>query len=117
MKKKVEKTTEERLLSIERRFNALWNTLSEDSKKEVELETRRMIMEDDEAKWYEVEFIVDSDLGSKGYGPIKIKAWSGAQAMYLAHQDYIYPMYSKAKDEGKLLWFKTIHKKFEQCDS
>lgn len=115
--KKVEKTIEERLLSIERRFNALCNTLSEEAKSEIELETRRMIMEDDDAKWYEVEFIIDSDRGSVQYPPMKIKAWSGAQAMYLAHQDFIYPMYSKAKDNGKIQWFKTTHKKFKECDS
>jgi len=105
---------EERLLSIERRFNALWNSLSEESKKEVELETRRMIMEDKDAKWYNVEFIIDSDRGSIGYPPIKVKAWSEKQAMYIAHQDHIYPLYSKAKDEGKIVWFKTIHRKCEE---
>lgn len=101
---------EERVLSVERRFQALWNTLSDEAHKEIELETRKMIDSDPNAKVYWLKFVVETDRGNKEFPPFSIKAWSEKQALFLGFQDIVYPKCKKAQDEGKIRYFKTFSK-------
>ena len=99
---------EEKLLSIERRLNALLNILPDEWKQKLEEEKERII--DEEGKEFIVSATIETD---KGINTIqfKVKAWSDKQALYYANQNVIFPNMSKLQTEGKIKWFKTISKK------
>ena len=100
-------TTEERLLSLERRLTALLNSLPEDMKQNVEREKMKMIEVD--GTEYTIQAEIETDLGVKLI-QFKVKAWSPKQALYYANQNIIYPNLTKKKEEGLIKWFKTINK-------
>ena len=104
------KELEERIVSVERRFQSLWNTLSDEAHKEIEAETRRMIESDPNSFVYTLKFVVETDKGNKEFPPFEIKAWSEKQAFYLGFQDIVYPKCKQAQDEGKIRYFKTFSK-------
>jgi hypothetical protein len=104
------KELEERIVSVERRFQALWNSLGEEAHKEIEIETRNLINADPNSFVYTLKFVVETDKGNKEFPPFEIKAWSEKQAFYLGFQDIIYPACKKAQDEGKIRYFKTKSK-------
>ena len=107
------KELEERIVSVERRFQSLWNTLSDEAHKEIEGETRRMIESDPNSFVYTLKFVVETDKGKKEFPTFEIKAWSEKQAYYLGFQDIIYPACKKAQDEGKIRYFKTFSKEVD----
>ena len=107
------KELEERIVSVERRFQALWNTLSDEAHKEIEGETRRMIDSDPHSFVYKLKFVIETDKGNKEFPTFEIKAWSEKQAFYLGFQDVIYPACKKAQDEGKIRYFKTFSKEVD----
>lgn len=104
------KELEERIVSVERRFQALWNSLGEEAHKEIEIETHNLINADPNAEVYWLKFVVETDKGNKEFPPFSIRAWSEKQALYLGFQDIVYPKCKQAQDEGKIRYFKTFSK-------
>ena len=107
------KELEERIVSVERRFQALWNSLSTEAHAEIEIETSNLINADPHSFVYTLKFVVETDKGNKEFPPFTIKAWSEKQAYYLGFQDIIYPACKKAQNEGKIRYFKTFSKEVE----
>jgi len=107
------KELEERLVSVERRFQALWNSLGDEAHKEIEIETRNLINADPHSFVYTLKFVIETDKGNKVFPPFEIRAWSEKQAYYLGFQDVIYPACKKAQDEGKIRYFKTLSKEVD----
>ena len=81
------KELEERIVSVERRFQSLWNTLSDEAHKEIEGETRRMIESDPNSFVYTLKFVVETDKGKKEFPTFVIKAWSEIYKEYLNLKD------------------------------
>lgn len=98
---------EERLLSVERRLEALLNILPNEWKQMLEIEKDKMIEET--GNEYTISAIIETDKGDKSI-KFKVKAWSDKQALYMANEKVIYPQMSRLQSEGKIRFFKTKHK-------
>jgi hypothetical protein len=94
---------EQRLLSVERRLEALLRALPDSMKEKVEAEKRKMMEEtgEDFLCYYEME----TDKGTKDI-EFTVRAWSSAQALYIGWEETIYPNIKRLQDESKIRWFK-----------
>jgi hypothetical protein len=103
----MENTFEERLLSVERRLEALLHSLSDEHKNRIEVIKDEMVKTTGSA--YTIQAVIETDKGEKTI-KFDVKAWSDKQALFYANRDIIYPNMSKLQSEGKIKWFKTLKK-------
>jgi len=103
----MENNIEERLLSVERRLEALLKSLSDEHKNRIEIIKDEMVRTD--GNTYTIQAIIETDLGEKTI-KFDVKGWSDKQALFYANRDIIFPNMKKLQDEGKVKWFKTLKK-------
>jgi len=103
----MENNIEERLLSVERRLEALLKSLSDEHKNRIEIIKDEMVRTD--GNTYTIQAIIETDLGEKTI-KFDVKAWSDKQALFYANRDIIFPNMSKLQSENKIKWFKTLKK-------
>ena len=100
---------EERLLSVERRLTALLNSLSKEMKDRVEEE--KFILRKETGTKYKVQFLIETDKGTKPITIDNIYAWSDKDAMYVGSTVYVKPEMDRLQSEGKIRFYKIINKK------
>ena len=100
---------EERLLSLERRLMALLNILPKEWQDKVEEE--KFIMRKETGTKYKVQFLIETDKGTKPITIDNIYAWSDADAMYVGTVVYVKPEMDRIQSEGKIRFYKIINKK------
>ena len=101
--------TEERLLSLERRLLALLNSLPKEMQDRVEEE--KFIMRKETGTKYKVQFLIETDKGTKPITIDNIWAWSDKDAMYVGSTVYVKPEMDRLQIEGKIRFYKIISKK------
>lgn len=100
---------EERLLSLERRLMALLNILPKEWQDKVEEE--KFVMRKETGTKYKVQFLIETDKGTKPITIDNIWAWSDADAMYVGSVVYVKPEMDRLQSEGKIRFYKIINKK------
>jgi hypothetical protein len=100
---------EERILSLERRLMALLNSLPKEMQDRVEEE--KFIMRKETGTKYKVQFLIETDKGTKPITIDNIYAWSDADAMYVGSVVYVKPEMDRLQKEGKIRFYKIINKK------
>lgn len=100
---------EERLLSVERRLMALLNILPKEWQDKVEEE--KFIMRKETGTKYKVQFLIETDKGTKPITIDNIWAWSDNDAMYVGSVVYVKPEMDRLQSEGKIRFYKIINKK------
>ena len=100
---------EDRILSLERRLLALLNSLPKEMQDRVEEE--KFIMRKESGKKYKVQFLIETDKGTKPITIDNIWAWSDNDAMYVGSVVYVKPEMDRLQREGKIRFYKVINKK------
>ena len=100
---------EERLLSVERRLIALLNSLPKEMQDRVEEE--KFILRKETGTKYKVQFLIETDKGTKPITIDNIYAWSDKDAMYVGSVVYVKPEMDRLQLEGKIRFYKIINKK------
>ena len=100
---------EDRILSLERRLMALLNILPKEWQDRVEEE--KFIMRKETGTKYKVQFLIETDKGTKPITIDNIWAWSDADAMYVGSVVYVKPEMDRLQSEGKIRFYKIINKK------
>jgi hypothetical protein len=100
---------EERLLSIERRLMALLNILPKEWQDKVEEE--KFVMRKETGKKYKVQFLIETDKGTKPITIDNIYAWSDADAMYVGTVLNVKPEMDRLQANGVIRFYKIINKK------
>jgi hypothetical protein len=100
---------EERLLSVERRLMALLNSLPKEMQDRVEEE--KFIMRKETGTKYKVQFLIETDKGTKPITIDDIWAWSDKDAMYVGTVLNVKPQMDRLQSEGKIRFYKIINKK------
>ena len=105
----MENNIEERLLSVERRLMALLNSLPKEMQDRVEEE--KFVMRKETGTKYKVQFLIETDKGTKPITIDNIWAWSDADAMYVGSVLNVKPEMDRLQREGKIRFYKIINKK------
>lgn len=100
---------EERLLSVERRLMALLNSLPKEMQDRVEEE--KFILRKETGTKYKVQFLIETDKGTKPITIDDIWAWSDKDAMYVGSVLHIQPNMDRLQIDGKIRFYKIINKK------
>ena len=100
---------EDRLLSVERRLTALLNSLPKEMKERVEEE--KFILRKETGTQYKVQFLIETDKGTKPITIDNIWAWSDKDAIYVGSTVYVKPEMDRLQREGKIRFYKIINKK------
>jgi hypothetical protein len=100
---------EERLLSLERRLMALLNILPKEWQDKVEEE--KFVMRKETGKKYKVQFLIETDKGTKPITIDNIYAWSDADAMYVGTVLNVKPEMDRLQSNGVIRFYKIINKK------
>ena len=100
---------EDRLLSVERRLTALLNSLPKEMQERVEEE--KFILRKENGTKYKVQFLIETDKGTKPITIDNIYAWSDKDAMYVGSTVYVKPEMDRLQREGKIRFYKIINKK------
>lgn len=100
---------EDRLLSVERRLTALLNSLPKEMQERVEEE--KFILRKENGTKYKVQFLIETDKGTKPISIDNIYAWSDKDAMYVGSTVYVKPEMDRLQREGKIRFYKIINKK------
>jgi hypothetical protein len=100
---------EDRIISLERRLMALLNSLPKEMQDRVEEE--KFIMRKETGKKYKVQFLIETDKGTKPITIDNIYAWSDKDAMYVGSVVYVKPEMDRLQSEGKIRFYKIINKK------
>ena len=100
---------EERLLSVERRLMALLNSLPKEMQDRVDEE--KFILRKQTGTKYKVQFLIETDKGTKPITIDDIWAWSDKDAMYVGSTVYVKPEMDRLQREGKIRFYKIINKK------
>lgn len=100
---------EDRLLSVERRLIALLNSLPKEMQERVEEE--KFILRKETGTKYKVQFLIETDKGTKPITIDNIYAWSDKDAMYVGSVVYVKPEMDRLQLEGKIRFYKIINKK------
>ena len=100
---------EQRLLSVERRLMALLNSLPKEMQDRVEEE--KFVMRKETGTKYKVQFLIETDKGTKPITIDDIWAWSDKDAMYVGSTVYVKPEMDRLQREGKIRFYKIINKK------
>jgi hypothetical protein len=105
----MENNIEEKLLSVERRLIALLNSLPKEMQERVEEE--KFILRKETGTKYKVQFLIETDKGTKPITIDNIYAWSDKDAMYVGSVVYVKPEMDRLQSEGKIRFYKIINKK------
>jgi hypothetical protein len=105
----VSKNQEERMLSLERRLMALLNSLPKEMQDRVDEE--KFILRKQTGTNYKVQFLIETDKGTKSITIDNIWAWSDADAMYVGTVLNVKPEMDRLQSEGKIRFYKIINKK------
>jgi hypothetical protein len=100
---------EERLLSVERRLMALLNSLPKEMQDRVEEE--KFILRKETGKKYKVQFLIETDKGTKPITIDDIWAWSDNDAMYVGSVLHVKPEMDRLQAKGVIRFYKIINKK------
>ena len=100
---------EERILSLERRLEALLRVLPQSLKDKVDEE--KIVMRKESGKKYKVQFLIETDKGTKPITIDNIYAWSDADAMYVGSVVYVKPEMDRLQANGTIRFYKIINKK------
>jgi hypothetical protein len=100
---------EERILSLERRLMALLNSLPKEIQDRVEEE--KFVMRKETGTKYKVQFLIETDKGTKPITIDNIWAWSDKDAMYVGTVLNVKPEMDRLQLEGKIRFYKIINKK------
>ena len=105
------KTLEERITELERRFFPIEKVLYERFEKEIEVNKTNDINQN--GSLYKIQYTIETDLGKKDI-VIEVRGYSEKQSLFIGNRDIVYPQMSRLKTQGKIQWFKTIDKKVLQ---
>jgi len=100
---------EDRILSLERRLMALLNSLPKEMQDRVEEE--KFVMRKETGKKYKVQFLIETDKGTKPITIDDIWAWSDADAMYVGTVLNVKPEMDRLQANGVIRFYKIINKK------
>ena len=100
---------EDRILSLERRLMALLNSLPKEMQDRVEEE--KFIIRKETGTKYKVQFLIETDKGTKPITIDNIWAWSDKDAMYVGTVLNVKPQMDRLQSEGKIRFYKIINKK------
>ena len=100
---------EERILSLERRLMALLNSLPKEMQDRVEEE--KFVMRKETGTKYKVQFLIETDKGTKPITIDNIWAWSEKDALYVGTVLNVKPEMDRLQREGKIRFYKIINKK------
>jgi hypothetical protein len=100
---------EERLLSVERRLLALLNSRPKEMQDRVEEE--KFIMRKETGTKYKVQFLIETDKGTKPITIDNIYAWSDNDAMYVGTVLNVKPEMDRLQANGVIRFYKIINKK------
>ena len=100
---------EERILSLERRLMALLNSLPKEMQDRVEEE--KFVMRKETGTKYKVQFLIETDKGTKPITIDNIWAWSDKDALYVGSVLNVKPEMDRLQREGKIRFYKIINKK------
>ena len=100
---------EDRILSLERRLMALLNSLPKEMQDRVEEE--KFIMRKETGTKYKVQFLIETDKGTKPITIDDIWAWSDKDALYVGSTVYVKPEMDRLQKNGVIRFYKIINKK------
>jgi hypothetical protein len=100
---------EERILSLERRLMALLNSLPKEMQDRVEEE--KFILRKETGTKYKVQFLIETDKGTKPITIDNIWAWSDKDAMYVGTVLNVKPEMDRLQKNGVIRFYKIINKK------
>lgn len=100
---------EDRILSLERRLEALLRVIPQELQDKVDEE--KIVMRKETGKKYKVQFLIETDKGTKGIIIDDIWAWSDNDAMYIGTILNVKPQMDRLQSEGKIRFYKVINKK------
>ena len=100
---------EERLLSLERRLEALLRAIPQQIQDRVEEE--KFILRKETGKQYKVQFLIETDKGTKPITIDNIYAWSDNDAMYVGTILNVKPEMDRLQANGVIRFYKIINKK------
>jgi hypothetical protein len=100
---------EERLVSVERRLTALLNALPPDWQDRVDEE--KFILRKQTGTKYKVQFLIETDKGTKPITIDDIWAWSEKDAIFVGSTVYVKPEMDRLQANGVIRFYKIISKK------
>jgi len=100
---------EERILSLERRLIALLNSLPKEMQDRVDEE--KFILRKETGTKYKVQFLIETDKGTKPITIDNIWAWSEKDAMYVGTVLNVKPEMDRLQKNGTIRFYKIINKK------
>ena len=100
---------EDRILSLERRLMALLNSLPKEMQDRVEEE--KFIMRKETGTKYKVQFLIETDKGTKPITIDNIWAWSDKDSMYVGSVLHVKPEMDRLQAKGVIRFYKIINKK------
>ena len=100
---------EERILSLERRLMALLNSLPKEMQDRVDEE--KFILRKETGTKYKVQFLIETDKGTKPITIDNIWAWSEKDAMYVGTVLNVKPEMDRLQKNGTIRFYKIINKK------
>lgn len=100
---------EDRLLSLERQFTALLRCLDKDMHDRMWEE--KMVMRKEDGNPYKVQYLIETDKGTKPITIDDVWAWSEKDAIFVGIQLHIKPNMDRLQSEGKIRFYKIISKK------
>jgi hypothetical protein len=100
---------EDRILALERKLEALLRVIPTELQDKVDEE--KIIMRKESGIRFKVQFLIETDKGTKPITIDEIYAWSNNDAMYIGNLLYIKPQMDRLQAEGKIRFYKVINKK------
>jgi len=100
---------EDRIVSLERRLEALLRALPKELGDRVDEE--KFILRKETGTKYKVQFLIETDKGTKPITIDNIWAWSDKDAMYVGSVLHVKPEMDRIQREGKIRFYKIISKK------
>ncbi len=100
---------EDRIVSLERRLEALLRALPKQLGDRVDEE--KFILRKETGTKYKVQFLIETDKGTKPITIDNIWAWSDKDAMYVGSVLHVKPEMDRLQREGKIRFYKIISKK------
>jgi len=100
---------EDRILSLERRLEALLRVIPQSLQDKVDEE--KIVMRKESGKKYKVQFLIETDKGTKPITIDNIYAWSDNDAMYVGSVVYVKPEMDRLQANGTIRFYKIINKK------
>jgi hypothetical protein len=100
---------EERILSLERRLMALLNILPPDWCDK--LEEEKLVMRKETGTKYKVQYLIETDKGTKPITIDEVYAWSEKDAIFVGITLHIKPNMDRLQSDGTIRFYKIINKK------